>query len=84
MVNYYTFHIYFLDISYSQNTGKWLQDRDDRQTLGVESLLATYDYCMHFAPNYAFLRLFLWVYIWLIYSISARYLLLNFKNILDV
>lgn len=87
MVNYCTFHIYFLDSCHSQTTGKQLQDEEDRKPLGVKSLLTPYELYMQNGPNYAILRVFLWSvirYVYLmIYSISVRYLLLNFKTILD-
>lgn len=88
MVSYFTFHIYFLDFCHSQTTGKQLQDGEDRKPLGVKSLLTPFELYMQNGPNYAILRVFLWSvirYVYLmIYSMSVRYLLLNFKTILDV
>lgn len=43
VVNYCTFHIRFVDVSHSHNTGKWLQDGDNGKTFRVESLLAAYE-----------------------------------------
>lgn len=84
MVNCCTFHVYFLDTCHSQNTGKQLQDGEDAKPLGVKSLITPYELCMQNEPNYAFLRVFLWFYVYLtIYSLSVSYLLPNFKSFLD-